>query len=100
MRELASHRQVYCKVSTVLRRINGKISDDVSLYKASLDELWDIFGPDRVMFGSNWPVSLNLAPYATVFNVVKQYVTARGSADAEKYFSKNSKACYKWIERS
>jgi len=100
MRELARHPQVYCKVSTVLKRVAGKVPEDPASYKASLDELWDIFGPDRVMYGSNWPVSLNLAPYPTVFNIVKQYVAGRGAADSEKYFAKNSKACYKWIDRT
>jgi L-fuconolactonase len=99
MRELAKHAQVYCKVSTVLKRVAGEVSDDPALYKAPLDDLWEIFGPDRVMYGSNWPVSENLASYATVFNVVKQYATARGATDTGKYFSKNSKACYRWIDR-
>jgi L-fuconolactonase len=83
MRELAAHPQVYSKVSTVLRR-------DVADYKASLDAVWDIFGPDRVMYGSNWPVSENLGTYAAVFQVVRQYVAGRG----------NSKACYKWTDRT
>ncbi len=99
MRELAGHTQVFCKVSTVLKRVNGKVSDDPAVYKTSLDELWEMFGADRVMYGSNWPVSLNLAPYATVFNVVKGYVTQRGGTDAARYFGANSKACYGWVER-
>jgi len=70
------------------------------LYKRSLDELWDIFGADRVMYGSNWPVSLNLASYSSVFNVVNRYVASRGAADSDKYSSTNSKACYQWIERT
>ena len=37
---------------------------------------------------------------SAVFNVVKQYVTGRGTADADKYFYNNSKACYKWIDRT
>jgi hypothetical protein len=66
----------------------------------ALDEVWDLFGADRVMYGSNWPVSENLAPCPVVFNIVKQYVTARGAADSVKYFSKNSKACYRWMDRT
>jgi L-fuconolactonase len=100
MRELARHPQVYSKVSTVLKRVGDKVSEDPAAYKASLDEVWDIFGPDHVMYGSNWPVSLSLAPYPTVFGMVKQYVTRRGAVDSDKYFSKNSKACYKWIDRA
>jgi predicted TIM-barrel fold metal-dependent hydrolase len=100
MRELARHPQVYSKVSTVLKREEGRVSEDPAAYKASLDEVWDIFGPDRVLYGSNWPVSENLGPYAAVFKAVNRYVTGRGPADSDKYFSKNSKACYKWIDRT
>ena len=100
VRELAGHPQIYSKVSTVLKRVEGRVSEDPAAYQTSLDELWSIFGPDRVMYGSNWPVSLNLAPYAAVFHIVQQYATQRGAADSDKYFSKNSKACYKWIERA
>ncbi len=100
MRELARHPQVYSKVSTVLKRVDGKVSNDPAAYKASLDEVWEMFGADRVMYGSNWPVSESLGPYATVFNIVNQYLKARGPADSEKYFSKNSKLCYRWIERT
>jgi len=99
MRELARRPRVYSKVSTVLKQVDGKVSNDPGAYKASLDAVWEMFGPDRVMYGSNWPVSLNLGSYATVFNIVKQYVTARGAADSAKYFSGNSRACYKWIDR-
>jgi L-fuconolactonase len=96
MRELARHPQVYSKVSTVLKRVDGKVSDDPAAYKASLDEVWEMFGPERVMYGSNWPVSENLAPYPAVFNIVKPYVTARGAADSDKFFSRNAKVCYRW----
>ena len=66
--DLAKQPQVYCKVSGVLKRVDGKVSEDPSAYKAALDELWDAFGPDRVMYGSNWPVSDKLASYETVLS--------------------------------
>ena len=100
MRELAHKPTVYAKVSGVLKRVDGKVPDDVSSYRDALDQVWEIFGPDRVMYGSNWPVSDRLAPYATVFNVVKQYADSKGAAISRKYFATNSKACYRWIERN
>jgi len=97
--ELARAPQVYCKVSGVLQRTAGTVSDQPAHYKAALDELWQAFGPDRVMYGSNWPVSDRLAPYATVFRVVQQYVSARGGGAADKFFRLNSQACYRWKNR-
>ena len=55
--ELAKQPQVYCKVSGVLKRVDGNVSKDPNAYKPALDEVWEAFGPDRVMYGSNWPVS-------------------------------------------
>ena len=92
MRELARRPQVYSKVSGVLKTA----SDDVSRYKDSLDEVWEMFGPDRVMYGSNWPVSERVAPYAMVLGVMQKYLAGKDGATAERYFSRNSQACYGW----
>ena len=100
LRELAKRPQVYCKVSGVLQRVDGKVAEDVSAYRAALDQLWEMFGADRVMYGSNWPVSDRLAAYRAVFQPVRQYVTAKGSEAATKFFAANSKRCYQWIDRS
>jgi L-fuconolactonase len=97
--ELAKRPQVYCKVSGVLKRVDGKVPEDTSAYQAALDELWQAFGPDRVMYGSNWPVSDKLSPYETVFKVVQRYVSAMGGDAADKFFRVNSKACYRWLNR-
>jgi predicted TIM-barrel fold metal-dependent hydrolase len=81
--DLAKSTQVYCKVSGVLKRVDGRTVEDPGAYTAALDELWDTFGPDRVIYGSNWPVSDKLAPYQTVLKVVQRYVDARRSGDAD-----------------
>ena len=65
--------------------------------RAALDELWDAFGADRVVYGSNWPVSERVAPYSVTLRQVTEYFTARGAAD--KYFRANSRAAYGWIDR-
>ena len=96
---LAKHPQVCCKVSGVLKTVGGKVPTDVASYRAALDQLWELFGPDRVVYGSNWPKSDHMAPYATVLSVVKQYVEPKGATASEKFFSKNAKAFYKWHDR-
>jgi L-fuconolactonase len=96
LRELASRPQVFAKVSGVLRTVNGRTSTRVDDYREPLDELWSLFGPDRVIYGSDWPVSERRAPYAGVLKVVMDYFTAKGEDAAEKYFWKNSRAAYRW----
>jgi predicted TIM-barrel fold metal-dependent hydrolase len=97
--ELARRPQVYCKVSGVLKQVDGKVPEDLSAYQTALDEVWHAFGPDRVMYGSNWPVSNRLSPYETVLKVVQQYVHSKAAGDADKFFRRNSKACYQWLDR-
>jgi predicted TIM-barrel fold metal-dependent hydrolase len=66
------------------------------LYRPALDELWEVFGVDRLIYGSNWPVSERIAPYDKVFKVVFDYFTGKGQPAAEKYFWQNAKAAYRW----
>ena len=96
LRELGKRPRVYAKVSNVVRKQGNRVPEDVSFYRPSLDQLWDIFGPDRLVYGSNWPVSNLIAPYPIVFKVVRDYFTGKGREASEKYFWKNSKAAYRW----
>jgi L-fuconolactonase len=99
LRELAAQPSVFAKVSDVVRRVNGNVVDDPAFYRPGLDALLDLFGPDRVIFGSNWPVSDRVAPYATLHRVVSEYFTARGRDVAEKYFWRNALTAYRWQPR-
>jgi predicted TIM-barrel fold metal-dependent hydrolase len=96
IRDLAQHPQVYCKVSGVLKTVGSTVPADPGAYRVALDLLWELFGADRVVYGSNWPKSDHLGSYATVLQVVRQYVEPKGTADSEKFFAKNAQAFYKW----
>jgi L-fuconolactonase len=99
LRELAK-RNVYVKGSVVARRVNGQVQTDGAVYKPGLDLLWDIFGEDKLVFGSDWPNSTgNWVTYEQTLAIVRQYIGTRSRAAAEKYFWKNSIAAYKWIKR-
>ncbi len=96
LRELGRRPQVYSKVSGVLRKKNGHTSVAVADYRTALDELWEAFGADHLVYGSNWPVSDLVAPYPDVLKVVRAYFDEKGQEAAEKYFWKNSQAAYRW----
>jgi L-fuconolactonase len=57
LRELAKRPQVYIKLSEVLRLVDGKASTDPALYKPTLDYLFEMFGEDRVIFGSDYAIT-------------------------------------------
>lgn len=99
LHELAKRPEVFVKISAVLRRVNGKVPEDLGFYRGTLDELWGIFGEDRVLFGSDWPNSDLWAPYDSVFKIVHDYVATKPRAAQEKYFWKNSRAAYRWVKR-
>lgn len=99
LRQLGRRPQVYVKVSEVLRRVNGRVPEDLDFYRSRLDEIWDIFGPDRLLYGSDWPNSDQWAPYPKILGVVREYFTGKGPVAAEKYFWKNSVAAYGWAKR-
>lgn len=94
LRELAQRQNVYLKVSGVLRRSGGRTLQDAGFYKPALDQLWELFGEDRLIYGSNWPVSNLIAPYTMVLKVVRDYFTAKGVMASEKYFWRNAVRVY------
>src|SRR3954452_25292056 len=99
LRELAS-RNTFAKISAVARRVNGETQTDVAFYKPRLDFLCELFGEDRILYGSDWPNSTgNWVPYEIMLRIVQTYFQARGRTAAEKYFWKNSVAAYHWIKR-
>ena len=95
--ELGKRPQVYVKVSEVVRRVEGRVPEDLDFYRSRLEEIWSIFGEDRLIFGSDWPNSDQWAAYPTVLNLVREFFMGKGRPAAEKYFWKNSVAAYRWI---
>ncbi len=99
LNELGKRPQVYVKVSEVLRRVDGQLRLDLDFYKPTLDRLWDIFGEDRLIYGSDWPNSDHIETYPQELTLVREYVLGKGRAAAEKIFWKNSVAAYHWVKR-
>jgi predicted TIM-barrel fold metal-dependent hydrolase len=96
LRELAHRPNIYVKGSEIVQRVSGRVSLDPGLYKASLDQMWETFGEDRIFFGSDWPNSDTLANYADTFSVARRYIATRSPAARQKYYWKNSTAVYRW----
>lgn len=99
VRELGRRPQVYVKISQVLRRVDGRVPEDLAFYRARLEEIWGVFGEDRVLYGSDWPNSDQWAEYPKVLGVVHEFFQGKARGVAEKYFWKNSVAAYRWEKR-
>jgi len=73
IRELANHRGMYCKLSGLVTEANWDRwqADD---FKPYLDVVFDAFGPERLMFGSDWPVCTLAASYGEVTEIIQDYI--------------------------
>jgi L-fuconolactonase len=99
MQAAARHPAVFCKVSGLVEgtgRTDGRAPADVEFYRPALDAVWQCFGENRLLYGSNWPVSERFASYATVQKIVGDYFQSKGRAVADKFFRANSVQAYRW----
>jgi L-fuconolactonase len=93
MRELASHPTVYGKVSGLVTEADWAHwqPDDVRPY---LDVVFEAFGPDRLMFGSDWPVCLLAASYQRVAALIDDYAAGLSAAAREALFGGTARRVY------
>jgi L-fucono-1,5-lactonase len=58
------------------------------------DVVLDAFGPDRVMFGSDWPVCLLRAEYDQVVEAAEALTADLGQAERAAVFGDNAAGVY------
>ena len=54
----------------------------------------DSFGPDRVVFGGDWPVCLLGGSYKDLVTSLKQIISSRPVADQKKLLHENARKFY------
>ena len=93
IRELAKAPNVLCKVSGMVTEADAKAwkPADVRPY---LDVVFEAFGEDRLMFGSDWPVCLLAAEYAQVFALVRDYIAPLSPEAQAKVLGGNAARFY------
>ena len=74
IRRLADFPNVYCKLSGLVTEADWEhwTAEQIRPY---LDVVFDCFGPDRLMIGSDWPVCLVAASYSRVIGLVRNYIS-------------------------
>lgn len=70
MHEFAGLENVACKLSGILTEAGENWS--IENLHPYIRTVVDVFGPHRLMFGSDWPVSLLAADYATVVRTFRE----------------------------
>jgi L-fucono-1,5-lactonase len=93
LRQLAAHPNVSCKLSGLITEADWKRWRAAD-FKPYLDVVFDCFGSERMMFGSDWPVCLLAASYGQVKRLVADYTEALPEADRDKIFGLNAGRFY------
>lgn len=99
LHHLGKNPNVFVKLSEIPVRVGQTVPKDPDFYRAKLDAIWDVFGEDHVLYGSDWPNSDHLATYAETWAIVRGYVAGKGTRACQKFFWKNSMSAYKWHAR-
>jgi L-fuconolactonase len=90
---LASQRSVICKISGIIARVpRGKASSGV--LARIVTHCLDTFGPERVVFGSDWPVCTRGAPLHVWTNLLREIVRKRSSEERRRLFWSNAHRFY------
>lgn len=93
IRELARRPNVFCKVSGLVTEADWHQWRPADL-RPYLDVVFDAFGPDRLMWGSDWPVCLVAAPYERVLGTVVEYVSALSVTERDAVLGGTAAKCY------
>jgi L-fuconolactonase len=90
IRKLAALPNVTCKLSGA-HTTPARASDLRPYYQTVLAA----FGPDRLMFGSDWPVSTLAAPYGQVCDLYRELTAQLSPAEQNAIFDRTARRAYR-----
>lgn len=92
--DVARRKSVVCKVSGIVASTKGQpwTPDDLA---PIINHVYEVFGPDRVLFGGDWPVCTLGATYRRWVEALRTIVAARSDADQRKLFHDNAARVYR-----
>lgn len=93
LKDLGSSKNVYCKVSGIITEADhhGWSAEEIYPY---LDVVFDVFGTERIMFGSDWPVCLLAGSYSQVVQLIEEYISKLDPLDQLRIFGGNAADFY------
>ncbi len=95
-RAVAKQPNVRCKVSALFGRWEKQPApQDLAAYTEVLDLAFESFGENRLIYGSDWPVTEQTADYPAVLRLTRAYFDRKGPAISDKLFHQNAAAFYR-----
>lgn len=93
IRNIAKHENVYIKVSGLVTEANWGEWKKTNI-TPYLDIVFESFGSDRVMYGSDWPVCLLAASYERQLAVIQNYISKLSVSEHENIMGNNAVRFY------
>ncbi|CAB4342968.1 unannotated protein [freshwater metagenome] len=94
MRELASLPNVVCKISGMITEGNWNSWKSAD-FEPYTDLLLEIFGPQRLMFGSDWPVATLAGTYKDVVTLAESVTRSLSASEADAFWSTTAIRAYR-----
>jgi L-fuconolactonase len=91
---LAEHEHVSCKLSGLVTEASWRDWRYDQL-EPVLDTALDLFGPARLMFGSDWPVCLLAASYGQVYAALERWASRLSAAEQAEIFGDTATRVYR-----
>lgn len=93
MAAAATFKNVWCKVSGMVTEADWKNwkTGDFTPY---LEEVFEAFGPERIMYGSDWPVCLVAASYDQQCAIVESFISKLSQHEKNLVMGENARRFY------
>lgn len=93
MKEVAKHENVYCKISGMITEADFKNWTPEQIHPYMLLTL-EAFGPERCMYGSDWPVCLVAGTYTQVKELTTNFISSLSTAEQAAIMGLNAVEFY------
>lgn len=92
-RGAARFPNIVCKLSGMITEADweGWTPEDLQVY---IDIALDAFGPDRLMYGSDWPVCELAGDYQDVFNALRECLAQLSDSERDAIYCQTAKRFY------
>jgi L-fuconolactonase len=93
MAAVGSFKNVHCKISGMVTEADWNDWTQQT-FEPYLDEVFEIFRPERVMYGSDWPVCLLAADYKSQLNIIQSYIERFSETEKNLVMGENANRFY------
>jgi L-fuconolactonase len=93
MNDLARRPNVYCKLSSVITQADWHAWTNAEIFPY-LDTALEAFGSNRIMIGSDWPVSSVAADYASTIGLLQRWSTRLSLSEQAAFMGENCARFY------